>query len=73
MGSVSNRLHVTKATVQDLPTWALHESINRSPQDPSFLQRYIMYDDDNESLISAIIILAPGTIITFNRATGVNQ
>lgn len=59
------------ATVQDLPAWALHESIYRSPQGPSFLQR-CMYDGNKESLVSAAIILktAPNTVLTFDRATG---
>lgn len=57
---------------QELPPWAFNESIYRSPQGPSFLQR-CMLEGSKESLISAAKVLksAPSTVLTFDRTTGV--
>lgn len=58
--------------LQELPTWAFNESIYRSPQGPSFLQR-CMLEGSKESLMSAAKVLksAPSTVLTFNRTTGI--
>jgi len=58
--------------VHELPEWALHEAIYRSPQGPPFLQR-CMFEGSKESLVCAAKILKefPNAVLTFDRTSGV--
>ncbi len=58
--------------VSDIPDWALSEVVYRSPEGPSFLQRCIL-DGSKESIVCAdsILRVAPESVLTFDRTTGV--
>jgi WD40 repeat protein len=57
--------------VSDLPAWALKESLYRSGEGPSFLQRHMLRGgSDNLRRVSAILRDHPHAIYTFDRQTG---
>ncbi len=58
--------------IHEIPEWALDQSIYRSPEGPSFLQR-CMYEGSKQSLMCAAKILkeAPSTVLTFDRSSGI--
>lgn len=61
-----------KSALSELPEWAYRETVYRSPEGMSFLQRCIL-EGSQESLMHAATVLnnSPEAMLTFNRLTGV--